>query len=164
MKHTVTATFKTNEAAELTLRELESCGFTDKQISVVLTDRTRGNSFNLDEATKVPEGIATGGIAGGIIGAVAAGLTSVGAIATGGAGLLASGPVIAALAGGGAGALTGGLIGSLVGLGIPEHEAKIYENEIKNGAVLIAVETDSKEREGTVKDVFRHQDAYNIAA
>lgn len=164
MKHTVTATFKTNEAAELALRELENCGFTDEQISVVLTDRTRGKSFNLDEATKAPEGATTGGIAGGIIGAVAAGLTAVGAIATGGAGILASGPLIAALAGGGAGALTGGLIGSLVGLGIPEHEARIYENEVKNGAVLIAVETDSKERETTVKDVFKHQDAYNIAA
>lgn len=160
----VSATFKTNSAAEETLRQLEAEGFSDADLSVVMTDHTRGNSFNIDEHTKAAEGVAYGGFAGGLIGAIAVGLTSVGAIATGGPGLLVSGPLIAALAGGGAGAATGGLLGGLIGLGIPEHEAKVHHNLVKDGAVLIAVTTDDKDKRKRARTIFEQQDAHHIAA
>jgi hypothetical protein len=40
---------------------------------------------------------------------------------------------MAALAGAGVGAAVGGLTGALVGMGIPEYEAKRYEGKIKEG-------------------------------
>ena len=165
MTKIVSATFTTNEAAEYALRALESHGFTEEQISVVLTDRSRGNTFNIDNASKVPEGAAFGGLAGGLLGALVAGLTAVGAVATAGVGVLVAGPVVAALAGGGAGAAAGGLIGSLIGLGIPEHEAKIYHDEVvKDGAVLIAVEAENGDRADEVKGIFESMDAHHLAA
>lgn len=164
MSHTVTATFKTYTAAQHALLSLEANGFTEEQISVLVADKSNGKHFNIDEASKVPEGAAVGGVAGGIIGAIAAGLTTVGSLVAPGVGVLAVGPLVGALAGGAAGAATGGLIGALVGLGIPEHEAKRYESELKEGAVLVAVDADSHERAKLVKDIFKEEDAYNIAA
>lgn len=164
MSHTVTATFKTYNAAQHALLSLEANGFTEEQLSVLVADKSSGKSFNIEEASKVPEGAAIGGIAGGVLGAIAAGLTAVGSVVAPGIGLLVAGPVVAALAGGAAGASAGGLIGALIGLGIPEHEAKRYENELKDGAVLVAVEADSSERAKLVRDIFKEEDAHNIAA
>jgi hypothetical protein len=76
---------------------------------------------------------------GGVLGAVAAGLVAVGTLAIPGLNLVAAGPVVAALAGLGAGAATGGLAGALVGLGIPEHEAKFYDKELQDGGILLGV-------------------------
>lgn len=41
-----------------------------------------------------------------------------------------------------AAAAAGGLVGGLVGLGIPEYEAKAYEERIKKGGFLMAVHVD----------------------
>ncbi len=166
MTTTVTATFKTYNAAEQALLELEAMGFAQDNISVVVADNSSGHSFNLETESKAPEGATTGGVAGGLLGGIAAALASTGAIAIPGANLLVAGWLISALAGAGAGALTGGLLGALVGAGIPEHEAKHYENEIKNGAVLVAVEAEDKDKEAAdrVKEMLKRQDAYHIAA
>lgn len=47
--------------------------------------------------------------------------------------------VAAALAGAGAGGATGTLVGALIGWGIPEEHAKVYENGIKNGGTVLGV-------------------------
>ena len=52
---------------------------------------------------------------------------------------IVAGPIFAALAGGGAGAVTGGAVGGLVGLGIPESNAKAYEEALKKGGVVFGV-------------------------
>jgi len=55
---------------------------------------------------------------------------------------------MAALAGAAGGGAVGGLAGALIGMGIPEFEAKQYEEKIKDGNILMSVHTeDSKERE-----------------
>ena len=41
-----------------------------------------------------------------------------------------------ALAGAGVGGAVGGIAGALIGLGIPEYEAKRYEGRIKDGGFL----------------------------
>lgn len=164
MNHTVTATFKTYSAAQHALLTLEANGFRDQNISVLVADKTNGKSFSIEEASKVPEGAAVGGIAGGILGAIAAGLTAVGSVVVPGVGLLVAGPVVAALAGGAAGSAAGGLVGALIGLGIPEHEATRYEGELKKGSVLIAVDAESSDRAKLVREIFEGEDAYNIAA
>jgi len=43
------------------------------------------------------------------------------------------------LAGAGIGAATGGIVGALIGLGIPEENARIYEDRIKAGDYLLMV-------------------------
>jgi uncharacterized membrane protein len=70
---------------------------------------------------------------------------------------------MAALAGAGVGAATGGIAGGLIGLGIPEYEAKRYEGKVKDGNVLMSVHTqDSKERE-RAKEIFTNAGAEDIA-
>ena len=164
MSNTVTATFKTRFAAENALRQIETLGITEDQISLVVTDETRGKSFNIDEGNKVDEGAAAGATAGGIIGAVIGSLATATAMAIPGLNIVVSGALVSALAGLGAGAATGGLVGGLIGAGIPEHEAKIYENHVKDGAILIAIETENNEQKEQVKDIFEREDAHHLAA
>lgn len=164
MTRNVSATFKTEAAARDALLSIEMAGFTEKQISVVATDSSIGKSFNIEKDNKSAEGGAIGGTVGGIIGAVAAGLTATGTVLIPGVNLVVYGALIAAAAGAGVGAAAGGLVGALIGLGIPEYEAKRYEDEIKNGAVLVVVEADNSERARDVKEIFESLDAHNISA
>lgn len=76
-----------------------------------------------------------------MLGALAASLIVVGVIAAPGIGLVAAGPLLVALVGAGAGAAAGGLVGALVGAGIPEHEARVYADELRGGSILIGVTT-----------------------
>src|SRR5690606_15614139 len=114
-------------------------GVTEEQISVVVTDETRGRSFNINENTKADEGAAAGATFGGIVGGVLAAMAGAGTLVFPGLNLVVAGALVSGLAGAGAGAATGGLLGLLVGAGMKEHEAKIYEDEVKSGAILLAV-------------------------
>ena len=164
MSKTITATFKTKEAAFSALMELEEIGITEEQVGMIVSDETRGQSFNIEEGSKIGEGTATGVTAGGIIGAIIGAVASAGAIAIPGLNLVIAGTLISGLAGLGAGAAAGGLVGALVGAGIPEHEAKLYENEIKNGAILLAIEPEDKDQKEQVENILERSDAYNLAA
>jgi hypothetical protein len=139
MSKQVTATYKTRPAANQAIEVLTREGFAMDDISMLMSDLTRGREFSVVEKTKAPEGVATGGAIGGAIGAIAAGLTAIASLSVPGLGLIAAGPLLAALTGAGAGAAVGGLAGGLIGLGIPEHEARLHATAVESGAILIGV-------------------------
>jgi hypothetical protein len=139
----VTGLFKSRADAERAVEDLVHYGWSRDDMSLLMSDATRGREFGLAMATKAPEGAATGATIGGVLGAVAAGLVALGVLAVPGLGLVAAGPIVATLAGLGAGAAAGGLTGALIGLGIPEHEAKFYNEEIEAGGILVGVYTHS---------------------
>ena len=58
----------------------------------------------------------------------------------------------------------GGLIGALVGMGIPEYEAKRYEGRIKDGGVLLSVHCDTSEEITRAKDVLKQTGAEDISS
>jgi hypothetical protein len=60
-------------------------------------------------------------------------------------------------------AATGGLAGALVGYGIPELEAKMYEGKVKGGNILLSVHTDDGDQVTRVKDIFKRHGAEDIA-
>ena len=161
---TVTATFKTRIAAEHALRKLEAIGITDEQTALIVTDETRGKSFQIKEGTKMDEGFAGGATAGGIIGSLLGAMGTASALAIPGLNIVMVGAAVSALAGLGAGAVAGGFVGALVGAGIPEHEAKIYENSLKEGSILLAIDTKDSEQKQKVKDILEEEDAYHMAA
>jgi hypothetical protein len=70
---------------------------------------------------------------------------------------------MAALAGAGVGAAAGGLTGALIGLGIPEYEAKLYEGKIKEGNILIAVHSENSDETTRAKDIFERAGAHDIS-
>ncbi len=164
MEHLITATFKTHLEAEGALGNLETAGVNDSQVSVVITDEARRGAFNLETHSKADEGVAGGATAGGIVGAVLGALMAAGTIAIPGLNLVVTGALAGALAGLATGATAGGLLGGLIGAGISEHEAKIYEKDIKNGAILIAVKAKDGDQKKRVKEIFERANPYHLAA
>lgn len=63
---------------------------------------------------------------------------------------------MAALSGTAVEAATGDVVGGLIGLGIPEIEAKRYEEKLKEGNYLIAVHAHKSEELDRVKKFGRH--------
>ena len=135
----VTALFRSRAAAMLAMEDLVRHGFSQDDISLLMSESTRGREFMVNEATKAPEGMATGAAIGGALGALLLGLTTVGTLVAPGIGLAIAGHWQTALAGFGAGAIGGGLIGGLAGMGIPEHEAEIYRGEVEKGGILLGI-------------------------
>lgn len=160
----VTASFKNRPAAEEAVDRLIAAGFFQEDISLLVTDTTRGASFALKEGTKSNEYEATGFEAGGIMGALTALLISASVIPSGGLSLIAIGPIAATFAGFGAGGLMGGLVGALVGAGIPEHEAKVYENDVKAGSILLAVACENKDEQKLAEKILKDTQASRVAA
>lgn len=70
---------------------------------------------------------------------------------------------MAALSGAAAGATVGGIAGALIGLGIPELEAKRYAGKIKDGGVLISVHVENTEEARRAKSVLEQAGATDIA-
>jgi hypothetical protein len=58
----------------------------------------------------------------------------------------------------------GGLVGALVGLGIPEYEAKLYDGRLKDGDVLLSVHCSSSEELSRARDLLTASGAEDIAA
>lgn len=91
-------------------------------------------------------------------------LVGIGALAIPGLGpFIAAGPILAALSGAAAGAALGGITGALIGLGIPEYEAKRYEGKIKEGNLLISVHTENRTERARAKRIFELAGAEDIA-
>ncbi len=65
------------------------------------------------------------------------------------------------MAGAGAGGLTGGLVGALVGSGIPEEHAAEYENDIKEGGIVMGVKPRNDEDAKYFEEEFRRNNRPN---
>jgi hypothetical protein len=63
-----------------------------------------------------------------------------------------------------AGSAAGGAVGVLVGVGIPEDEAKLYEERLKKGGILVSVHADSREEADRARNIFQQTEASDIAA
>src|SRR6188768_270687 len=125
---------------------LKAAAFSNGDISVLMPDRSGTKDFAVDNSTKAPEGAATGAGTGAVVGGGLGWLAGIGALAIPGLGpLIAAGPIMAALAGATVGGAVGGVAGALVGMGIPEYEAKRFEGKIKNGGILLSVHSDSSD-------------------
>jgi hypothetical protein len=141
----VTRSFRDRESAERAFNDLSSRGYTSDDIHVLMSDETRKRHFDNDKdktdlGNKAAEGAGIGGAVGGAVGATLVGIAAAAATLTvPGLGLVIAGPLAGALAGGATGAATGGLVGMLVGAGIPEDRAKEYEQDLKQGNIVMGV-------------------------
>jgi hypothetical protein len=165
MKASVYCTTRTVEQAEHIVLELKQAGFTSHDISALLPDRRGTRDFAHEHHTKAPEGATTGGVLGLGLGAGLGWLAGIGALAIPGVGpFIAAGPIMAALGGAAVGTATGGIIGALVGMGIPEFEAKRYDAKVREGSILISVHTESSHQRDVAKDVFKRNNADDISS
>lgn len=141
------------------IEALNMRGYREDDLSVLMSENTHHQYFAPQENTKAPEGATVGTLSGGILGALIGGLTLVGNIIVPGAGLLVAGPLVGALTAGAVGAATGGLIGGLIGAGIPEHEAKFFEDAIREEGRILVVAHVPHEETKEVKAVFERCNA-----
>jgi len=75
---------------------------------------------------------------------------------------IAAGPIMAALSGAAAGATLGGVAGALVGLGIPELEAKRYEGKVKGGNILLSAHVEGSDERDRAKKIFESGGATDV--
>jgi len=139
-KTAVFGIYSTRNGAEQAADGLVSAGFSAGDISVLLPENLGTREIGTEKSTKAPEGAAAGASTGVVLGGALGLLAGIGALAIPGVGpLIAAGPIMATLAGMGAGGTVGGLTGALVGLGIPEFEAKRFEGILEKGGILLSV-------------------------
>ncbi len=70
---------------------------------------------------------------------------------------------MAALSGAAAGAAIGGIAGALIGMGIPEIEAKAYDGKIRGGNILIAAHTTNSDGEKHAKQILEDNGAHDVS-
>jgi hypothetical protein len=92
-------------------------------------------------------------------------LAGIGMLAIPGVGpFIAAGPIVATLAGMGAGGALGGVTGALVGLGIPEYQAKRYEGRMRKGGILLSVHADDQEWAGKGRQILEQTGAEDVSS
>jgi hypothetical protein len=149
--------------AEQIVEQLKNGNFSNNDISALFADKDTSHDFAHEKNTKAPEGAVTGAVTGGVLGGALGWIAGIGALAIPGVGpFIAAGPIIAALSGAAIGAAGGGIAGGLIGLGIPEIEAKRYEGKIKAGNILISVHTENSAEIARAKDIFTRSGAQDI--
>jgi len=154
---------KTRAQAEQIVSQLEAANFSNNDISVLFPDKQTTRDFAHEKNTKAPEGAITGASTGGVIGGALGWIAGIGALAIPGAGpFIAAGPIMAALSGAAVGAAVGGIAGALIGLGIPEIEAKRYEGKVKAGNILLSVHTENSAEISRAKEIFTNAGAEDI--
>lgn len=136
---TVVGTFVDQDSAEHAIERLRDAGYDRDQIGFAGQDpdSTKSRMIEEHDNTAGPGaagGLVTGAVAGGAVGWL--GLAALPAIGP----FLAGGAIGTALIGAAAGGATGGILGGLLGLGIPRHNAEMYEEQVKQGRTIVSVQ------------------------
>ena len=141
--------------------ELRLQGFRGEDVSVLFAEKEATWDFAVGSAAMAAGSAATGGAPGAVVRSVLGWLWGNGAVAIPGSGpVIASGPIAAALAG----AANGAISATLVGLGLPEHEAKRYESRIRSGSLLLSIHCDDAESARSARQLLEQTGARNICS
>lgn len=147
MTTTVLGVFTDKINAEEAISVLRAEGYNPKDISIIMKDMSEGKEVAKDTGAGVAQGAVSGVTTGALLGGLAGILASVaipglGAFFIGGpiaAALGLTGAAATTVAGATTGAVAGGILGSLMGLGLTKDQATVYEQQVNQGAILLAV-------------------------
>jgi hypothetical protein len=157
--------YATSAEADVAVMDMRRAGFRSADISVLLSENVGTKDFAFKKGTKAPEGSATGATSGAVLGGALGWLVGIGALAIPGLGpFIAAGPIMIALSGMGIGGALGGFTGALIGMGIPEYEAKRYEGLVQGGAILLSVHADDSKWTSLAKEIMERTGAKDISA
>ena len=151
----VVGVFEDQTAAQRAVQELKNAGFAEDQIGVVARYEEPP-----DTGSEIEEGTVVGMAAGAGIGALWALAIAVGTAIPGVGPIITGGILTAILTGAGGGLVIGGIVGALVGLGIPEHEARFYEQEVHAGRTVVSVRAPGRYEEA--HDILHRHGAYDM--
>ncbi len=163
MSKSVLAIASSQAAAQVMINSLKGSGFAERDISIVTTVPGGSRDIRHQASTKAPEGASAGALSGGAVGGTIGVLAGIGLLAIPGLGpFIAAGPLLGLLSGAAIGATVGGVAGALIGLGIPEIEAKAYESRLQRGEVLLAVHALDSDQANRAKEIFKTTGATDI--
>lgn len=153
------------DQADQIVDDLRAASFSPNDISALFSDQHTSHDFAHDKHTKAPEGAVTGASTGVVIGGTLGWIAGIGSLAIPGFGpFIAAGPIMAALGGAAIGAAVGGITGALIGMGIPEIEARRYEGKLQDGNILISVHTENAEEITQAEVIFARAGAQDICS
>jgi hypothetical protein len=140
-------------------------GFQSSNMSVLLPGTPGSKTTGTEEATKAPEGVGASTGSDAVLGGALGLLAGIGALAVPGVGsLIAAGPIVSALGVLGIGGVVGGVAGALVGMGIPDHEAKHYEGRLQRGGILLSAHCDTSEEIERAMEIMVRTGAEDISS
>ena len=157
----VIGVFDNSPQAQQAIERMINDGIDRNQISLVSRDsgQHRAGDATTEQTSGAGKGAgigaAVGGVGGLIAGIVGLGIPGIGPI-------LAAGPIAAAIGGAGLGAAAGGLIGALTDMGVPEEEARHYEDQVREGKVLVAVRADDDDEAERASNIMEVQGAVDV--
>src|SRR5262249_23487022 len=96
-------------------------------------------------------------LVGWLAGTGIVGLPALGAWAT-------AGPLMATLSGIGVGGLLCGAVGALIGVTLPEYEAKRYDGKIREGNILLSAHCGFEGQANRAREIFEQAGACDIAS
>ena len=158
MTVTISRLFDDYTTAERAVRDLESMGIPDRDISIVASNADNWYSGKRSAAPRRvdrdrdgvddrAEGAAVGAGIGAAAGGAAGLLAGLGLLAIPGIGpVVAAGWLIAAAAGAAAGAIPGGLIGALSQAGVRDEDAQVYAEGVRRGGTLVTARVPEADR------------------
>lgn len=157
MSHHVSALYHTEDEACRAVDALLDAGFDRDRVSVLMSHErreqlTQPQRDHLDQGSRLGRTPlrreahpGQGAAAGGALGAMVGGIVALASLGVPG-GVIVAGPIAALFAGAGAGAVGGGLLGALAGAGVPEQEARVYDERIRHGDILVGVDAEDDSR------------------
>lgn len=164
-KTAVFGIYTTLAAADVATDTFVKAGFSASNISALLPNNLGSKEIATVKATKAPEGAAAGASSGAVLGGALGLLAGIGALAIPGVGpLIAAGPILAGLAGLGVGGAVGGFTGALIGMGIPEYEAKRYEGRLQKGGILLSVHCDTSDEIKRAKEIMKNTGGEDVSS
>jgi uncharacterized membrane protein len=153
----VYALFESPEAARDAYQAVQAGGCATEHCSAIVHHHHIDDSLLTFEEGASREGARDGAIVAGTTGAI------IGGLATLGGGLLGIGPLAGLVLGGGVMAAYGALLGGIAGSDEHEQHLRKLEEELVDGRVLIAVETDDPQLEQMCESVFQEHGGRQVA-
>jgi hypothetical protein len=143
----------------------KQAGSRNTDISVLLPDTSGNEDFALANRAKAPEGAITGAGSGAVLRGALGWVAGVGLLAIPGLGpFIAVVPIMSLLIGVGVGGAVGSPVGALIGMGLPEYEAKRFEGRIQQGGILLSVHCDNPEWVKRAKHLLTNTGASDVAS
>lgn len=163
MRRAVIGLFETYEDANEAVSNLVEAGYPSDTLSLLVQPEVVEELLDQDKNEVVAESAGAGAVGGTALGTLLGLLAGASVVS-----LPLVGPALAAgalanllgvtAAGAGVGAAYGGIMGALVGLGIAEEDSHVYVEGVKNGGLLVVVDT-AAERTGRAEEIMRRADA-----
>lgn len=150
---TVAALFKNRHDVGNAVDELNAAHFANDDIGVIWHDRDRVNGDGINDSDRpnltpsTTDRVAEGALAGGVLGGAAGLLAGMASLLIPGVGPFLAGGLLATVL---TGAVAGGLLGALINAGIPENEARYYDEAVRGGQILVTVRAGSRAMEATM--------------